>query len=39
MYENAIRQGYSEADSLRTYNVHVGAAENARHYYQTRRAQ
>jgi hypothetical protein len=38
MYENAIRQGYSEADSMRTWNAHKGAAENAMNYYETRRA-
>lgn len=38
MYRNAIRQGYGEADAMRTYEAHRGAAANAVHYYETRRA-
>jgi hypothetical protein len=38
MYKNAIKQGYSEAESMRTYQAHVGAARNAMDYFQTRRA-
>jgi hypothetical protein len=38
MYKNAVRQGYSESDAMRTYDAHLGAARNAVHYYETRRA-
>jgi hypothetical protein len=38
MYKNAVKQGYSESDSMRTYQAHVGAAQNALDYYRTRRA-
>jgi hypothetical protein len=33
-----VKQGYSESDSMRTYQAHVGAAQNALDYYRTRRA-
>jgi hypothetical protein len=38
MYRNAIRQGYSQTDAMRTYNAHKAAAANAQDYYRTRRA-
>lgn len=38
MYKNAVKQGYSESDSVRTHQAHVGAAQNALDYYRTRRA-
>lgn len=38
MYLNAVRQGYSQAEAMRTYQAHQGAAANAVDYYRTRRA-
>lgn len=38
MYQNAVRQGYSQSDAMRTYDAHRKAAENAQDYYRTRRA-
>jgi hypothetical protein len=37
MYENAIAQGYSEADANRTYAAHQGAAQNAISFYENNR--
>lgn len=37
MYLNAIRQGYSQADSDRTYQAFQGAAQTAINFYQTAR--
>lgn len=38
MYKRAIRQGYSEADAERTYQAHVGAAMNAKAFYDNNRS-
>jgi hypothetical protein len=37
MYLRAISQGYSEADSLRTYDAHQKAAQQAKYFYDNNR--